>query len=357
MTAIRIAAPRFLSARPSRRTTGLFAALFCSDVSGWLQMLVTTWLLWNGPRPEIWLTLFMVARSAPKLLASPFAGAVADRVERLRLYRTCRVLAVFPPLGLAAAAAGIAPHQQITIVLVAAAGAVLASFDQPARRGLLWDVGGPGRVVGAVSLGSAAFHSASSLAPALAVVLSFTLGTTGALLAAALISCGSLLAIRDVERQGGVATRRENGEAAPNPLGGLHYLRRTPSVLALLVLSTAPGLLSRAVAIIIPAVASSHAHESVAGTGALASAPGTGAFVAAVVLSIVGEVADKSRFASISAVVFVASMVAANTSLSHETNVLFLGLAGASSATFGAMIFSMLHLRVPDHLRCRVMAL
>ncbi len=336
----------------------MFAALFLSDVSGWVQMLVTTWLLLRGANKELWLPAFMIARAAPKLLAAPFAGALADRIDRLTLYRASRLLAILPPVGLALAVSATGLWQSWGIVAVAAFGSILASIDQPARRGLLWDVGGPARVLGATSLSTAAFHSAASLSPALAVGLVGFLGSSGALGAAVLISCLSTLSAWTFVRQTGCRPPRAVSTHDRGPMGGVGYLLRTPHCLVLLCLTAAPGLIGRALAILIPLIAGSHQGAgAMAGTGALASAPGAGAFVAAIALTMLGEVSSKSRFALVCAFAFTISIALYPMSDSFYTRALLLAIAGACSATFGTMIFTMLHLQVPDHLRGRVMAL
>lgn len=345
--------------RPLTRTcTGtLFAALFLSDVSGWVQMLVTTWIVLRGPDPAVWLPAMMVARSAPKLLAAPFAGALADRVERLTLYRLSRIVAILPPLGLAVASSRLVPWTTPGIVLVLALGSLSAAVDQPARRGMLWDMSGPKRILGATSIGTAAFHSAASLSPALAVMLVGTLGSAGALGAAVAISCLSAIsAWTFAKRRPPCRPCAARGHDV-HPLGGIDYLLRTPRVLLLLCLTAAPGLIGRALAIAIPLIAGSQAHASLAGRGALASAPGAGAFFAAVVLAVIGEISSKSRFALVCAVAFTGCITLYPMSGSLYTDALLLSAAGAASASFGTVVVSMLHLQVPDHLRGRVMAI
>lgn len=340
-----------------RRTSTLFATLFFADVSGWVQMLVTTWILLHGRNPGFWVPALMVARAAPKLAASPFAGSLADRMDRLHLYRTSRVLAILPPLGLAVIAAHSIPWTAPGILAVAAFGSVLASLDQPARRGMLWDMGGPRRVFGVASINTAAFHSAASLAPALAVALVGTLGSTSALTAAVLITALSALCASHLTRGSIPRTPCAGATANHHPFGGFGYVLRTPRALLLLALTGAPGLFGRVLAIAIPVVAGSHAHASLAGTGALASAPGAGAFVAAVTLATLGEIPDKSRFALLCSVAFVVCMGLYPISNTYYGDAMLLALAGACSASFGTVIFSMLHLQVPDHLRGRVMAI
>lgn len=341
------------------RGSALFGALLFSDISGWVQLLVTTWVLFQGPHRALALPVFFAARSIPKLAVAPFSGALADRTDRLKLYCISRVLSVFATAGLAFAAGGIMPRTG-AILAVTAIGAVLAGLDQPARRGLMWDLGGPKRILGAVSLSTAAFHCAASLAPALAVLFAGALGSTGALYVTVLISTLSALCALLFLHLHGELPPRPQEIVDRRPLCGIQYLLHTPRALLLLLLTGAPGLIGRLLAIALPIMVGSHAQAGLAeraGAGALASAPGAGAFIAAVALAFLGEVSDKSRFAFLCVVVFIASLVLAPMSPHYYGNVALLAMSGACSASFGSVIVTMLHLQVPDHIRCRVFAL
>lgn len=337
------------------RAAALFAAFFCADLSGWVQFLVTTWALLHAASAPLLLPLFMAARSLPRLAIAPFAGAFADRVDRLTLYRASRSLAVAMPLGLAVAMSGVLPMAP-AVLAIGAMGSLVAAIDQPARRGLLWDVAGPIRLVGSCSLSTAAFHSAASVAPALAVVLAACLGTTGALETAAAIAAGAPAALWVFYRMTGAGVPRRP-HLDVHPLGGIRYLLRTPRALALVLLTGLPGLAGRAVAVAVPAVGSAHLNASLAGASALASAPGAGAFLAAMGLAAVGDLADKPRLALACALAFPAFLLLAALSDSQYGGAVFLTLSGAAGGSFGTLVSAMLHLQVPDHLRGRVLAL
>lgn len=337
------------------RAAALFAAFFCADLSGWIQLLVTTWVLLHLTAAPVLVPLFMATRSLPRLAVAPFAGALADRVDRLTLYRASRTLAVAMPVGLAAAVSGLLPTAPAVLV-IAAMGSLVAAIDQPARRGLLWDMAGPTRLVGSCSLSTGAFHSAAAVAPALALVLAARLGSSGALAAAAAIAGGAPLALWLVRRLTGAdLPRRPCPEV--HPLGGIRYLLRTPRALALVLLTGLPGLAGRAVAIAVPALGGADLNASLAGTSALASAPGAGAFLAAMGLAAVGDLADKPRLLLACAAAFPAFLLLAALSDSPYGGALFLTLSGAAGGSFGTLISAMLHLQVPDHLRGRVLAL
>ena len=338
------------------RTGALFVGLFLADVAGWMQLLTLSWLLLSGPDAAIWAPLVIGARTLPKYVVAPFAGALADRRDRLTLYQCSRLLAILPPLLLAAGATDLLPRMP-AILLASTLGSMFAAIDGPTRRGLLWDIGGEQRVFGAVSLSTAAFQLAASLTPAIGVVLVGTLGSPGALVSAAGCAAAAAAALHAFARLSGRRPPRRCPDEGTHPLGGLRFLWHAPHCVLLLVLTAVPAFIGRGLAIAIPALADEHAHRSLVGVGALASAPGAGAFVAAVILAIIGDIADKSRFAVINGVICVVAVAVYFLPLPAISDTLALAIAGGSSAAFGATVVSLLHLRVPDHLRGRVFAL
>jgi len=325
----------------------LFLTFLCIETSGWIQLLVTTWLLLAGPNAASWMLLFLIARTAPKLVVAPLGGLLADRHDRLVLFRSLRLLAVLPPLGLALAAGGVVPLGP-GIVVVAALGAVLSGLEQPARNGLIWDIGGRQRVFGVVSLDGAAVSAAGIVAPALAVLLAGTQGSATALVLAAFLTACAVLTLR---RLGGRSQVRERPPEGDSALSGLRFVISSPRTLLLLLLIGAPGLAGRALAIVIPLLA---AGQTSPVSGALVSAPGVGAFVAAMSLAALGDVADKGRLAVSCAALFAGSLSLASFTDSAVAGAALLALAGAGSAAFGSAVLALLHLSVPEGLRCRV---
>lgn len=73
-----------------------------SHIGDWAQRLAVGWLVWQLTQSPGWLGVILFADLAPTLLISPIGGAIADRMDRLRLARITIVLAMLQPAALAA---------------------------------------------------------------------------------------------------------------------------------------------------------------------------------------------------------------------------------------------------------------
>ncbi len=60
---------------------------FCSQSGEWAQRLAVGWLAWEFTNSPFWLGMILFADLAPTILISPLGGALADRMDRLRLTR------------------------------------------------------------------------------------------------------------------------------------------------------------------------------------------------------------------------------------------------------------------------------
>src|SRR5271157_3784850 len=51
----------------------------------WMQRVATDWLAWELTHSAFWVAVLAFCNLAPSVIVSPLAGAVADRVDRVRL--------------------------------------------------------------------------------------------------------------------------------------------------------------------------------------------------------------------------------------------------------------------------------
>ena len=59
----------------------------------WAQKIAIGWLAWELTRSNFWLGAIAFADLFPTVLITPFAGVIADRVDRLNMSRLCQTLA------------------------------------------------------------------------------------------------------------------------------------------------------------------------------------------------------------------------------------------------------------------------
>ena len=85
-----------------------YALYMCGNIpshfGSWLQRVAIGWLAWELTKSGYWLGVVAVAELAPSMVLAPFAGAVADRINRLNGLKVTQTLAMFQALALCAVA-------------------------------------------------------------------------------------------------------------------------------------------------------------------------------------------------------------------------------------------------------------
>ncbi|HEX9835238.1 MAG TPA: MFS transporter, partial [Alphaproteobacteria bacterium] len=96
----------------TRKRGGIVAALsdrnyriYCAGstvslVGMWIQRVAVAWLAWTLTESATWLGILALADLAPSMLFAPFAGALADRIDRLRMIWATQVAQMIQALAL-----------------------------------------------------------------------------------------------------------------------------------------------------------------------------------------------------------------------------------------------------------------
>src|SRR5215475_5598675 len=59
----------------------------------WMQRVATDWLTWELTHSALWVSVIAFCNLAPSVVISPIAGAVADRIDRVRLTMAAQFVA------------------------------------------------------------------------------------------------------------------------------------------------------------------------------------------------------------------------------------------------------------------------
>ena len=121
----------------SHRNARLFFGASAIAWTGlWIHRIAVAWLAWDLTRSAFWVGMVAFCDLAPAVLFSPIAGAIADRVDRVRLTMLSQAAiaaqAATIALLLAAGQLGIG-----LLLLLEVVGGIAASFSQPARQSLM----------------------------------------------------------------------------------------------------------------------------------------------------------------------------------------------------------------------------
>jgi len=229
-----------------------FGGSLISWIGLWMHRIAVAWLAWELTGSAAWVGVVAFCDLAPAVIVSPFAGAVADRVDRVRLSMVTQAAIALQAATVALLAATGSMTIGILLVLEVIGG-IAASFAQPARQTLMPGIVSRADLPAAVACNSLVFATSRFIGPALAGPIIALWGVAPAIAANAvayLIACVSLLmlTIAESERHGHPASGSLWGEVVQ----GLRYAARHPGIGPLLLYAALTALLLRGVQEILP---------------------------------------------------------------------------------------------------------
>ena len=270
----RVPAPGVFRRNPD--FTKLYIAALVSYAGDWFTTVALLGLVLAKTGRPVLAGLMMTTSVLPYAIVSPFAGVVADRVDRRRLMIAADCARALTALGfLAARSAG-------TIWIAFVAMGLLSAFSpffEPASNAALPNLVRPGDLARANVLMGSAWGTMLAVGAALGGLVAATLGRNAAFIADAAsfaVSAALIASIRGRFREAPVATEH------PSIFADLHeaarFARHEPRVLSILVVKCGFGMSAGAIAMLsIFAVKVFHRGDT--GIGILMGARGVGALI------------------------------------------------------------------------------
>ncbi len=312
----------------------------------WFQNLAASLLVFRLTHSVFLLGVLNFSQFIPVLVLSPWAGTVADRVDRRKLLLVTQLVAA----GLAGALALLAwggVNEWVVIGFSFATG-VTSAFSAPASQALVVQLVDLDDVPQAVALNSMTYNLARALGPASAAGAIVWLGIPAAFLLNAfsyLLLAGALLVIRP---------REQERDESPSLRESIALLRRDPQLVLFLLIVMSVGFASDPINTEAPAFAHAFGHADTL-AGAIIGVFGAGAVTAALVVA--GRVAgSRTRMAITLALL---GFGVTGFALSPWLPLAFLPLfiAGFGYLASNTAATTRLQLGVPESQRGRIMAL
>ena len=333
----------------------IWSGLIVSNMGTWMQNVANGWLVLQLTNSPLWLGLLGFSFAVPMVLIPPFAGAIVDRVHRVRLLFFTQSMQLLNALVLALLTWS-GRVQVWHILLNSFIGALLLAFDNPSRQALIPDLVAPRDLLNAVSLNSATYTGAALIGPALAGILLGPLGA-GTLFFLNSISylavIFALAAMREVRTHSG----GQSGSLRDTFSKGMRYALGNRLILALLALSAVSAIFGRSYQSLLPAFSRDIWQTGAQGYGYLLAAAGAGALVGAFGLASLKKVSHQGAVMLVSGVLFSLALVLFSISPSFVLGLLYLFIAGITSTVFSTVIATFIQLSVPNEMRGRVMSL
>ncbi len=330
-----------------------FVGQSVSLVGTWMQTVAQGWLVLQLTGSGTAVGVLVALQTVPILLFGPYAGLVADRVDKRRLMiwlqSVMGVLALV--LGLLTITGAVQLWQVFALALLLG---LNNAFENPARQSFLTEMVGSTDLRNAVSLNSVLVNAARVVGPAVAgLIIAF--GSLGACFLVNAVSFAAVvysLTTLDASalHQPPPATR-----SAGQVRDGLRYVRHTPELAVPLLMMALIGCLAYEFQVVLPIVAAKTFDGDARSYGFMTAAMGVGAVVGGLWVAARGRTGTRAiiRTSALFGVGFFAAALAPNLAVEYVA----LAVLGAISISFLAKGNSTLQLTAEPAMRGRVMAL
>jgi predicted MFS family arabinose efflux permease len=273
-----------LIALPLRNASfGIYSLGSAVSLTGmWMERIAVGWLTWQLTESGFWLGVVAFADFFPVILIAPFAGAAADRWDRLRVVKISQFVLLLQAVVLFAATASGHVTVGLIVALMTIHGIVVA-FNQPARLALVPSLVPRADLGAAVAINSVIFNLARFIGPIFAGLAILWSGVALAFAANALSYVVFMVALTRVRIPPGEA----EVAAAPRSFiadirDGIRYTVTHPLIGTLFALLIAIGIGGRPLTELLPGLADEVFHAGAGGLSILASAVGAGAIAGGV---------------------------------------------------------------------------
>ena len=258
-----------------------------SVVGLWVHRIAVLWLTWEMTKSGTWLGLMSFADLAPTVIITPFAGAIADRVDRRKMSIITQALAMLQAIVLAVLVMtgliGIWSLWVCTLFL----GCVYAFFTA-ARLTMVPNLLPREHIPAAIALDSAIFNVARFLGPMVAGAIIIGWGVGPAFVFNACTFVIYLYALFRLRLLRDESSGRAHGGILQQTVEGLRYAWDHAGIRLMLLVIAAMALGVKPVLDLLPGFADVVFNRGPAGLAELTAAAGLGAFSAAVYLATRG---------------------------------------------------------------------
>jgi predicted MFS family arabinose efflux permease len=308
----------------------------------WMQRVATDWLAWELTHSALWVSVIAFCNLAPSVVISPLAGAVADRIDRVRL----TVASQFVAAGQAAILVVLILTGLIRVEFIAALSAcngIAETFAQPARQCLIPGLVPRAFLPGAVALNSLTYNIARFIGPALSGPMIAAWGVVPP------IVCNSfaflfasltmyLLRLDPAIRRG----HRSSHSVLHDAVEGVRYVVRHRGIGPLMLFAAAVGMMLRAVPEMLPPYVADLFGRDARGLATLASTMGLAALVGGTLVAVRGRMGGLTRIALFAGLVLAMATACFVATHMFAIGVLCIAIMGAATTMHGISIQTLL---------------
>ena len=344
----------------------LWLGSFVAQAAQWLQILTLGWLVLELTDGNAFLTGTVAGvRFLPVLLIGPWAGVLADRLDRRKLLMATQLVMAGAAMSFAALvfASDVGSgevsgplriwHPFVYMVIAGVAHSII----QPVRQAMVANVVPRQNLASAIALTNMAYPSTRIVGPALGGLLIATLGFTwnfffeaGAYLLIVLLMVPMRLPYREEASQKGASAIGSLKE-------GVRYVIRARAIMQLIVMSFIPNLVFQPLVFVLPVFTREVLDRGPDAGGFLAAAMGIGGITSATCVAVLGFVFRKGMITFMGLIAGCIFVLLFSRSEVYPVSLVLLAGLGFSNNLFRTGNGTLVQLLVPDDLRGRVMSI
>ncbi len=326
-----------------------------SNIGMWALVYGRLWLMHSLTDSTILVGLINTATLGPVLLFSIWGGAIADRVNRIKLVRATRgMFAVLAFLtGLLIAIGEVEPWH---VVVISVATGCLLALDIPSRSAMMPSLLPKEHLSSGIALYSIVFGGASIIGPALFSPLVGYWGIEGIffLIGASYIFTVLVLMFMQTSLH---QPQLRSFNLAQGIRDGLGYIRKSRQLMGTITLGVCIGLFGTSYEALLPAFSDNSLEGGIQAYSRLLLFEGIGGLIATMFIALMGVHLNPTRYMFVGVIAFGAGMLILTWVSVLWLAVVILGLLGGFRVLFGTMSTTVMQIQSDDEFRGRVMSL
>lgn len=352
-----VAMAAFLPPALSKPRFRLFAiGQAISIIGGWIQQIALSWLIYRLSGSVFLLGVSGFLTQIPFLVVSPFAGALTDRVRRVRMLVIVNaILAVLATILAVMAAMGV---EDVRVYLaIALCSGTATAFETPARQALLSVIVEDRKLLpSAIGVNSMLFNMGRIIGPTIAGILLLRL-TEAWCFALNALSFGAVIIALILMRLPDLIPPRKDGQKGIALAETIAYLRKHPAARYLLPTVTAVAVFALPYQHIMPSIAVDFFGGNTSTLGLLMSSVGAGALVTAIILAMQTSTRVQLSLVRFAPFVIAVTLIAFSQSRSLPLSMFLLAILGGSILMTSASTNTIMQQSVEDAWRGRVIGI
>ena len=323
----------------------------------WMQRVAIDWLAWQLTHSPLWVGVIAFCSLGPSMIVSPFAGAVADRLDRVRLTTITQLIAALH----AAILVVLILTGLIRVEIIAALEFLLGisqTISQPARQCLVPGLVPRSELPAAVALNSLTFNLARCVGPAVSGVMIAAFGVVPSIAC----NCVAYLYASLTLPMLNLAPEFRRGHKSSNSVWhdaveGLRYVARNGGMGPIFLFAASLGLLLRSVPEMLPPFVAQLFSRGAEGLAILASTMGLAALAGGLAVAMRARLDGLARIALCAGLVLTLATAGFVATHSFTVGVICMGLMGAATTIHGISIQTLLQSACAPGMIGRVLSL